>query len=410
MNQTNKLLETIRVGQKPATWISFASNPKSKKILEAVPKILVKKVNASGLKKNILKISKDPKKFEVKKSKEMMISQLRQVFYDLHDILDESAETNYQGIFENITKLADLCRSKDEQRELPLYIEEIFPNTTGGMAQLGELVKLLNDNFVNFKDDNESKEPYPRALIYDLNAICKILPKYNKFFEPIQKNFDELKQKYFNYLFSTSAMSCISRKNIEQIESNLKMCQDLQPKNPEPYKLLAAFYYDQKDYDSVIEECSRAINIGPDDSDIYKMRANSFAKIKAYQYSFVDFKRALKVDPENVEVYLSRARVYADQFIYLNAIDDYNKVIELKPDMAKAYFYRASLKRKMRDETNVKDFIKAVTKDEECARTYIKNYIKNYNSFIKDEVCAAIKEQYGEKKALGFFNMRQINK
>lgn len=103
----------------------------------------------------------------------------------------------------------------------------------------------------------------------------------------------------------------------------------------------------QKDYESAIDDYTKAIAYAPEDdsylnkSYYYKKRAKVYFEQKDYANAVDDYTKAMELASESDKFYLYRIRaeVYRKQEDYTSAIADYTKLIELAPEDDKSFFY-----------------------------------------------------------------------
>ena len=105
-------------------------------------------------------------------------------------------------------------------------------------------------------------------------------------------------------------------------------------------KVTAAWeLYDKGDYKGVIKLCNEAIELNPDNALAYYARAYAYDDLEDYQQVINDCTKAIQLDdnPRLVATYNNRGEAYRKSGNYGKAIEDYDKAIELNSNYFKAY-------------------------------------------------------------------------
>jgi tetratricopeptide (TPR) repeat protein len=102
------------------------------------------------------------------------------------------------------------------------------------------------------------------------------------------------------------------------------------PKYAEAYNNRANAYIRKGQYDKVISDCNKAIELNPRLAGAYYNRGLAYHQgKKQYDKAISDYNRAIKRNPR-----LARAQTKGQ---YDKAISDFTKAIEINPSFAKAY-------------------------------------------------------------------------
>ena len=103
------------------------------------------------------------------------------------------------------------------------------------------------------------------------------------------------------------------------------------------------------DYQSAIDDYTKAIEIDPSDADYYFFRGIGKEKLKDYQGAIDDYTKAIEINPNYASFYAFRADAKFKLKDYRGAIDDYTKAIEINPNYDRYNIMRANAKRKLED-------------------------------------------------------------
>lgn len=118
------------------------------------------------------------------------------------------------------------------------------------------------------------------------------------------------------------------------VTKEIKRLTDLITINPElakKCKLQGDEYFNSQDYSKAIQSYSDSIKHGPKDPSSYTARAAALLKVAHYESVFEDCDKALKLDPKFYKAVLEKARCYEATKDFQNAYEHYNKVLSLNP-------------------------------------------------------------------------------
>lgn len=116
---------------------------------------------------------------------------------------------------------------------------------------------------------------------------------------------------------------------------------ELNPENALAYYGRAYAYDDLKNYQQVIEDCTKAVQFKSTRLvDAYNNRGEAYRKSGNYNQAIADYNKALELNPNYFRAYNNRGIAYRSLGNYTQAFADYAKAIELKPDYAIAYYNR----------------------------------------------------------------------
>ena len=91
-------------------------------------------------------------------------------------------------------------------------------------------------------------------------------------------------------------------------------------------------HMEQGDYDSAIEEFTKAIELDPMNATYYGSRAHGHIKTGIPHKAINDYSEALALDPDNAKFHLGRAVAYIHRGDRIRAIEDLEKVLEIAPN------------------------------------------------------------------------------
>ena len=143
---------------------------------------------------------------------------------------------------------------------------------------------------------------------------------------------------------------------------------ELNPSDYRAYENLAEAYcqrggahYRTDNDDFAIIDYTKAIEMHPNYAEAFYGRAIAYHSKGNYQEAIKDFTNTIHFNPDDVFVYCERGLVYNDKGDHENAIKDYSKVIELNPDDPNAYYLRGDSYRYKGDyEKAIKDYSKMI--------------------------------------------------
>lgn len=116
---------------------------------------------------------------------------------------------------------------------------------------------------------------------------------------------------------------------------------ELNPENALAYYGRAYAYDDLKNYQQVINDCTKAVQFKSTRLvDAYNNRGEAYRKLGNYNQAIADYNKALELNPNYFRAYNNRGIAYRNLGNYNQAFADYAKAIELKSDYAIAYYNR----------------------------------------------------------------------
>lgn len=149
--------------------------------------------------------------------------------------------------------------------------------------------------------------------------------------------------------------------------------------------------YDKGDYNGAIKLHSEAIELNPNNALAYYGRAYAYDELKDYQKVIEDCTKAVQFNSTRlVDAYNNRGEAYRKSGIYAKAIDDYNKAIELNPNYFRAYSNRGIAYRNLgQNERAINDYNKAIELNPKYALAYNNRgwayyCMKQYENALKD--------------------------
>jgi serine/threonine protein kinase len=158
-------------------------------------------------------------------------------------------------------------------------------------------------------------------------------------------------------------------------------------------------YYKQKDYDSAVQNYSKAIELNPRDANAYSSRGNAYYMKGDHDQAFADYNKALALDSTLPHVYINRGNIYYEEGERDQALIDFNRAIQVDSQNATAYYRRgrfyasAYYDYKNRDagdyDRAMRDFNKATRLNPRYAqaysdRGYLYYYKGNYEQAFMD--------------------------
>jgi tetratricopeptide (TPR) repeat protein/S1-C subfamily serine protease len=138
------------------------------------------------------------------------------------------------------------------------------------------------------------------------------------------------------------------------------------------YILRGLIYLKLKEYDKVVANFNRAIELKPNNPNYYLARGDFYEIRKENQKAFADYNQAIKLQPTNPELYINRAVAYQVFGDNKKAMADFNQAIKLDQKKAKSYIARAQAYQELGDNKRaMADFTQAIQLNPKNPELYI---------------------------------------
>ena len=111
----------------------------------------------------------------------------------------------------------------------------------------------------------------------------------------------------------------------------------MDPNKPYFYLWRGVVYYQQGDYDSAIEDVTKALELEPDNAPAYIHRSLIYRTKGDYDSAIEDVTKTLELEPNNFDAYIHRGLIYRTKGDYDRSLLDFNKAIQLNPNDVDAY-------------------------------------------------------------------------
>ncbi|MFC1839335.1 tetratricopeptide repeat protein [Thermodesulfobacteriota bacterium] len=127
---------------------------------------------------------------------------------------------------------------------------------------------------------------------------------------------------------------------------------DLSPENHRYYSDRGDIYDEMELFEMAIADYSKALNLVTEMNNSFnyfydtwyrKKMAYIYVKLEQFDKVIFEYSKIIELYPRNIEALISRADVYAEMKDYDNAVADYNRFIELSPGDDSAYITRGNL-------------------------------------------------------------------
>ena len=118
------------------------------------------------------------------------------------------------------------------------------------------------------------------------------------------------------------------------------LCTAFLEENPEDlmgYFFLGYGYYELGEFETAIEQYSKAIELDPTQDGLYSERGTTYSQLGEYELALKDFDQAIALYPNYEKAYGNRAEVYLILERYEEALADYMKSIEIDPNFEFGY-------------------------------------------------------------------------
>lgn len=100
----------------------------------------------------------------------------------------------------------------------------------------------------------------------------------------------------------------------------------------------------------LLEETNQNVRSNPNDVDAYITRAQVLSSLKDYKGAIADCNQALRIKPHSAEAYLERGTAWKQLKNYKRAIADVDQAIHFDSSLIEAYELRAEIRRQLGDE------------------------------------------------------------
>jgi len=189
--------------------------------------------------------------------------------------------------------------------------------------------------------------------------------------------------------------------NYESSIQNFTKAIELDPAFVDAYVYRAIVKYNIGEFEDAVVDFNRSIRLNPNHIVSYQGRSKAYNDLKRYAEALNDINRALSIDSSDPECFLIRGNVLFNQGKYRNALIDINKALSIKADNPDALFLRGMVKKELNDKAgSEKDIEKALELNPDVNKTKSKHGIKNDGTQYQDntaENTTKIKESISEK-------------
>jgi len=102
------------------------------------------------------------------------------------------------------------------------------------------------------------------------------------------------------------------------------------------YGARAVVYYETRDYDRGIADCTESIKLSGIDEEIFYYRGLMYLAKENWDLAIADFTQAIKINPKHTEAFFARGNAYYFKGDYNRAVADWEAVLNLEPNHAGA--------------------------------------------------------------------------
>ncbi len=114
------------------------------------------------------------------------------------------------------------------------------------------------------------------------------------------------------------------------------------PKYIDAYKRRADMYFIQKNFDKLLADYSKLIELAPTNARYYFIRAEIYSLgIQKYELALADMNNAIRLDSNFPDNFVMRSDIYHKTKKYELEVADLTTAIKLKPDEVNYYIFRA---------------------------------------------------------------------
>lgn len=236
--------------------------------------------------------------------------------------------------------------------DLIQHVKNAVPNNAtqqpfGGILQKvgdqqGEMVFRRNSS----EELDWQQQAWDKVNKNSITALVQFIREHreNTYVADAEKRIAELEKGYMN-----------------KIETPVlpKESKPLPTKSAENYFNEAREKWDEKDYKTVIELCTKAIELNPNYAEAYSRRGAAKNELGHYENALTDHNKAIQINPQYADAYFHRAKTKNNLNDSLGSVVDYVKAYDLKPKDAQIYLHYGDMKVNVKFDT-LKDYSGAV--------------------------------------------------
>ncbi|MBN3910667.1 MAG: tetratricopeptide repeat protein [Nostoc sp. NMS1] len=153
-------------------------------------------------------------------------------------------------------------------------------------------------------------------------------------------------------------------KEYDKVVANFNRAIELKPNNPNYYLARGDFYEIRKENQKAFADYNQAIKLQPTNPELYINRAVAYQVFGDNKKVMADFNQAIKLDRKRAKSYIARAQAYQEFGDNKRAMADFTQAIELNPNNPELYITRAQAYEKLGDhEKAMADFNQAIKLD-----------------------------------------------
>lgn len=271
------------------------------------------------------------------------------------------------------------------------FLKEFEQLYTTGKRE--DAVELMRDFFTGYQGGNEE--------------IDNCLKQVEQLSEQWKKQEKAEAEVFYIYAYSK-----IWVKNYDEIIENLYKAIELNPDYAIAYFMLGFVYNSLKGYEKAKIYYEKAIALKPDYSGIYYNLAIVYYNLKEYQKALVNYEKAVELNSNDVDAYLNLGNVYYSLKEYQKAIVNYKKAAELNPNDADTYFNLGLVYRKQSEYRKAieyfKQCIRLTDKTNAIFTQWAKDSIKELNKIIKNPDYTEISTIIDEIRTILLFDKQSI--
>ena len=132
-----------------------------------------------------------------------------------------------------------------------------------------------------------------------------------------------------------------------------------------------AYYWEKKDFDSAINDYTKAIELYPEFAETYGHRGIAHLSRGEFVSAINDYTQLIQLDEGFADAYKERGIAYLSRGDFDSAIDDYTKAIQLDPDDTSTYRHRGLTYLRVGEINSANDdFTKAIQLKPDDANAY----------------------------------------
>jgi tetratricopeptide (TPR) repeat protein len=170
------------------------------------------------------------------------------------------------------------------------------------------------------------------------------------------------------------SVELLNQKDFSGAKKYLNLAFEIDPSNPYLHYLSGTIKSRLHEYETAIEDYSKALEIIPDLTQAYFFRGFAKMQTRNYTDAITDFNKYIEFKPDDTRGYHIRAQAKIFTGDFEGAVRDYTRLIEIKPEISEFYLLRGIARESLADNSGyIEDITKAyeIGLDEKQTKFYL---------------------------------------